>query len=163
VLARLQGRIDAYAHALRRHALTVTRLEGVEACLDEANKLEKATMAQAEEGGLATAVWKSMAHALPPLPVDVTLPFGSAEERAAPTKSAGESAWAAWLQQANAEALALRRLTATVHAEGLALTLAPTLALALALIRTRTRTRARTRTRTQTRARTRTRTRTRTP
>ena len=109
MLSRLQGRIDAYAHALRRHALTVTRLEGVEACLDEANKLDKATMAQArllpltlilnltltltltltlpltltltltmaqaEDGGLATSVWKNMSHELPPLPVDVVLPF----------------------------------------------------------------------------------------
>ena len=76
-------------------------------------------MAQAEDGGLATSVWKNMSHELPPLPVDVVLPFGDAEGRAAPIKSAGESAWAAWLQQANAEVLALRRLTATVHVEGL--------------------------------------------
>ena len=75
VLSRVQGRIDAYAHALRRQALTVTRLEGVEACLDEANKLDNALVAQAEEGGLATTAWKNMSHELPPLPADVVLPF----------------------------------------------------------------------------------------
>ena len=48
--------------------------------------MHKATIAQVEEGGLATTVWKNMAHELPPLPPDVVLPFGDAESRIAPTK-----------------------------------------------------------------------------